>query len=58
MEDRKQMIQNLYTIIGKKQVELDGFRNMINILQAKVQELENKLKEYEDDSSKSNEETC
>jgi len=44
----EQTIQNLYTIIGRKQVLIEGYKNMLKVLQEKNQELETKLKEIED----------
>lgn len=40
-------INNLYTLIGRKQTELEAYKNVNAALQNKVKELSNKIKELE-----------
>jgi predicted outer membrane protein len=49
MENDKELLtQNLYAIIGKKQVQLEAYQSMTQALQVKVQELNNKIKELKE----------
>jgi len=44
-------INNLYALIGRKQTELEAYKNITTALQSKVKELSNKIKELESNGS-------
>jgi len=44
-------INNLYALIGRKQTELEAYKNITGALQNKVKELSNKIKELEGNGS-------
>jgi len=56
MENNKELLtQNLYSILGRKQVQLEAYQNLTQTLQERVKELEHKIEELQNnDNSGSN----